>query len=243
MKPYSVHLRGQDLLLLPERAVFWKSESLLILTDLHLGKVGHFRKAGIPIPKLLEQEDLALLSDLIRTYEPQTLLLLGDFFHSDWNQDWGWVHLWRDQFPDLEIILVKGNHDRISLPEFEKLDIKYFPQQFILQPFLFTHEPPTELYGPYPINFNQNGSSPKIDIMNETLYSISGHIHPAIIIKGMGHQSRRLPCFYFEERFGILPAFGKFTGTHSLKHKKNASIFVISGSSVLPFNIDKAFCV
>src|ERR1700761_3956202 len=92
-------LLDQDLMLLPQRAIYWQQQKTLIAADVHLGKVGHFRKAGIAVPRDLEQGDLAVLSDLIHEYKPHTLLFLGDLFHSDMNADWDWFALWRQQFP------------------------------------------------------------------------------------------------------------------------------------------------
>jgi metallophosphoesterase superfamily enzyme len=104
-------LCGEDLLLLPQKAIYWQRQETLIAADVHLGKVGHFRKAGIAVPRNMEQNELSVLSDLIYEYKPQKLIFLGDFFHSDINSDWDWFILWRSQFPKLEIVLVKGNHD------------------------------------------------------------------------------------------------------------------------------------
>ena len=109
----SFQLLNQDLLLLPQRAVYWQQQQMLIAADVHLGKVGHFRKAGISVPRDMEQGDLAVLSDLIYEHQPQKLLFLGDLFHSDINADWEWFALWRQQFPKLEIALIRGNHDII----------------------------------------------------------------------------------------------------------------------------------
>src|SRR6185312_208522 len=100
------NLLNQDLLLLPQRAIYWKQENALIAADVHLGKVGHFRKAGIAVPRDMEQNELSVLSDLIFEHKPEKLILLGDFFHSDMNADWDWFILWRSQFPRLEIILI-----------------------------------------------------------------------------------------------------------------------------------------
>ena len=61
----SFNLLNQDLLLLPQKAIYWQQEKALIAADVHLGKVGHFRKAGIAVPRDMEQNDLAILSDLI----------------------------------------------------------------------------------------------------------------------------------------------------------------------------------
>src|ERR1700742_5372630 len=103
-------LLEQDLLLLPQKAIYWEQEKTLIAADVHLGKVGHFRKAGIAVPRDLEQDDLACLSDLIFEYKPEKLIFLGDLFHSDMNADWEWLRLWRQQNKKLEIILIRGNH-------------------------------------------------------------------------------------------------------------------------------------
>ena len=34
----------------PTGAIFWPKEELLIISDVHLGKITHFRKYGMPIP-------------------------------------------------------------------------------------------------------------------------------------------------------------------------------------------------
>ena len=112
--PYDFSFLNQNLLLLPEKAIYWVQEQTLIVADIHLGKVGHFRKAGIAIPKSLEQDDLAELSDLIHRFMPKNILFLGDLFHSDHNNDWQWLVLWRALFNDIRIILVLGNHDILN---------------------------------------------------------------------------------------------------------------------------------
>lgn len=217
MNPFNFNLIGQNLLLLPQKAIYWQNQEFLLVSDIHLGKVGHFRKAGIPIPRNMEQEDLALLSDLIRVYKPKTLLILGDFFHSTFNQDWYWIRLWRDQFPKLKIILVKGNHDIISQEIFQEIGIEFIMNSYKQSPFIFTHEPPSSLL-----------------LKAELEYFLSGHIHPGISLRGKGNQTRRLPCFYFAEDQGILPAFGRFTGTSKMDILKKVHIFIVNGNSVLP---------
>src|ERR1700748_2046165 len=131
---------GQKLTLLCQKAIYWEEKKALICADVHLGKGGHFRKAGIAIPLKLAQDDLAVLSDLIREHQPQKLIFLGDLFHSDMNTDWDWFALWREQFPKLEIILIRGNHDIIHDKHYNKLNIALH-QQLYLGPFLMLHHP------------------------------------------------------------------------------------------------------
>src|ERR1700743_2228458 len=102
-------LLNQDLLLLPQKAIYWQQEKAIIAADVHLGKVGHFRKAGIAGPADMEQDDLACLSDLIDEYHPEKIIFLGDLFHSDMNADWEWFALWRKQHRKINMMLIRGN--------------------------------------------------------------------------------------------------------------------------------------
>lgn len=206
-------LRDQHLVLLPEKGIYWTEQKTLIVSDLHIGKVGHFRKAGIAIPKTLEQEDLAILSDLIDVYQPQQVVFLGDLFHSEHNNDWNWLALWTELFPQIKMILVKGNHDVLHHDYYEQAGFLVL-DDLILHPFRFTHEPESSL-------------------CNTSFYSISGHIHPAVVLKGKGRQSAILPCFYFNAYQAVMPAFGKFTGKYCLKISRDADIFGILGRKVV----------
>jgi len=104
-----------------------------------------------------------------------------------------------------------GNHDILDRKILvQALDLIH-EQDCQLGPFLLTHDP-------------QPGSG---------LYNLCGHIHPAIRIKGVGLQSERLPCFYFSEDYGILPAFGSFTGAHTLTPSKKDSVYIIAENEVI----------
>src|ERR1700748_695420 len=175
----SFNLLNQDLLLLPQRAIYWQQEKALIVADVHLGKVGHFRKAGIAVPRDMEQSELAVLSDLIFEHKPEKLIFLGDFFHSDINSDWDWFILWRSQFSGLEIILVRGNHDIIDDSYYHQLNIQLY-DHLLIGPFLMLHEPLTT-----------------DDLQQAEGYVFCGHIHPGVRLTGRGRQNITLSCFAF----------------------------------------------
>lgn len=208
-------LMGQDLLLLPEKAVYWKQEKALVVADVHLGKVGHFRKAGIAVPRDMEQSELSILSDLIDEHHPDKIIFLGDFFHSDINSDWDWFILWRSQFPKLEIILVRGNHDIIDDSYYTRLNIRLH-DRLIIGPFLMLHHPLSEE-----------------DLEQTEGYAFCGHIHPGVRLVGKGRQQITLPCFAFSERQAILPSFGTFTGRVAIHSDKTDRIFAIVKEKVL----------
>ncbi len=208
-------LLKQTLRLLPQKAIYWEDERALIVADVHLGKVGHFRKAGIAIPKSMEQEDLAALSDIIHEIKPKSIIFLGDLFHSDMNNDWDWFVLWRNLFKNIRMILIRGNHDIIHDDFYTKLSFELHDQLFI-DPFLLVHEPL---------------KSAKLAI--EKRYVLSGHIHPGVSLRGKGKQAITLPCFYFGDQQGILPAFGRFTGKVCIMHERTDFVFGVLQNKVI----------
>ena len=205
----------QNLILLPQKAIYWKQQNALIATDVHLGKVGHFRKAGIAVPLGMEQSDLAVLSDLIYEHLPEKLIILGDFFHSDMNADWEWFILWRSQFPGLEILLVRGNHDIIADHYYLRLNIKLFAR-LVIGPFLMLHHP-------------LDGAG----LIDAEHYILCGHIHPGVNLVGRARQSVTLACFAFGAKQAILPSFGKFTGRVAIQSRKTDKIFAIVSDKVM----------
>lgn len=213
--PFSFTLFNQILLLLPQKALFWMEEKILVVADVHLGKVGHFRKAGIAIPRVMEQEDLAMLSDIIHSYQPLKIIFLGDLFHSDHNNDWDWLVLWRDLFKDIEMILIRGNHDILHDDIYLNSGFEIH-KTLTIGPFLFSHEP-----------------LKKDQLQKETFYAISGHIHPGVKLRGKGRQSVTLPCFHFSKRCAILPAFGKFTGKVCLRCEDGDQVFGVLKEHVI----------
>lgn len=216
-QPVSFKFLGQTLLLLPEKAIFWEEEKTLIIADIHLGKVGHFRKAGIGIPKQMEQYDLALMSDLIYEYKPEKIIFLGDLFHSDMNNDWDWLVMWRSMFKKINMILVLGNHDILNNKFYKDLNFELH-NTLNIDPFLFSHEPLKAK-----------------DLIDGVAYVICGHIHPGVTLKGGARQMLTLPCFHFGARQAIIPAFGKFTGKVCVKNVKGDKVFAVVKNKVISF--------
>ena len=215
-QPLSFDFLQQTLLLLPEKALYWVEEKTLVIADIHLGKVGHFRKAGIGIPKQMEQDDLALISDLIFEYKPLKIIFLGDLFHSDMNSDWDWLVMWRSMFREIDIILVLGNHDILNKKFYSDLNFTLH-NTLVIKPFLFSHEPL------------------KVSELVNDIYVICGHIHPGVTLKGGARQLLTLPCFHFGARQAIIPAFGKFTGKVCVKNIKGDRVFAIAKNKVVSF--------
>jgi uncharacterized protein len=222
MQPaFSHRIRGQQLWLSPHRCLFWEEERSLILSDLHFGKTGHFRKAGIAVPQSVYREDLLRLLSLIQYFQPRQLLVVGDLFHSRENKELDLFRRWRDDFPDLGIRLILGNHDILHEGWYEKAGITVTLDSLRVGPFAFIHD--IDEMADEPGMAAKAGTVGKV----EAPYFFSGHLHPGIRVRGMGKQSLQFPCFYFGEQYAILPAFGKFTGTVSIDPPPESNVFAI----------------
>ncbi|WP_170147917.1 ligase-associated DNA damage response endonuclease PdeM [Marinoscillum furvescens] len=195
---------GENLILSPQKAVFWKQNQSLWISDLHLGKAGHFRKHGVPIPRAVHHADLTRISQLIQEFAPARILFMGDLFHSEGNEEWQDFVEWRHTYPSLEMLLIEGNHDILERTHYQRAALQV-ADELAIGPFVFTHE-------------KQFTSG----------YNISGHVHPCVRMQGLARQGVRLPCFYFSSDHALLPAFGGFTGTHPVKTRKNDRVIGVS---------------
>jgi DNA ligase-associated metallophosphoesterase len=160
----------------------------------------------------LAEKDLAVIEKLIQKLQPVKILIIGDLFHSKHNREFELFAEWREKHADIEVILVRGNHDIIPAVYYKQANVKVHLTKLDMGPFLFVHEPLEDYPGP--------------------LYLISGHLHPAIRLSGKGRQSLVLPCFYFGDKQSYLPAFGHFTGSSVIRAYKNDSIFAIVGNEI-----------
>lgn len=207
-----ISIRGEELILDKERALYLPQQHLLAISDLHLGKAAHFRKAGLAVPNSVSQSDLSRLSGLLNHYQPKKLLINGDMFHSDYNTEIDEFEKWRKEFSGIKFILVKGNHDRQKKEIYENLAIEICEPNYETDKFCFIHD---------------------VAHCKSELYTISGHIHPGISIYNKAKQRLKFPCFYFGEDYSILPAFSTFTGLQLVKPKELDQVFAITPSKVL----------
>lgn len=213
MQPPIRHtIQGQTFWLSAQRVVFWEEQKALIVSDLHFGKTGHFRKAGIAVPQSVFKEDLQRLLALIHFFNPQKIIAVGDLFHSRANLELDLFRRWRMDVGHLAFHLVKGNHDILEEDWYTEAGISTSAPSLHLPPIRFTHD-----------------HCPSA----EPGFTFCGHIHPGILVQGLGRQSLRFPCFYFTETHCILPAFSRFTGLANVERSKAESIYAIVENALI----------
>jgi uncharacterized protein len=214
--PFRFKFHQQTLWLSPACCIFWEEESALILSDLHFGKSGHFRKSGIGIPQNIFKEDLQKLFAQIQFFKPRVLLIAGDMFHSSANKEMDFFIKWRNDFAQVQFKLMRGNHDILSAKFYKEANIDVVEDKLLIKDFCFTHD----------IESSCN------DEKNDH-FTFSGHMHPGIKMNGPGNQSLMLPCFYFSKKYAILPAFSAFTGLAKIKPIASDHVFVLLKTGVM----------
>jgi DNA ligase-associated metallophosphoesterase len=206
----SIELLGEEFRLLWQRGIYWPARRALLLADLHLGKVTHFRKSGLPLPARANERDVEELVDLINGLRPAKLFFLGDLFHSHYNPEWEMFGQIRRHFADVEFNLVPGNHDILSDYQYARHGVILRPQSFRIGDFVLSH-------------FPQKSEG----------YNIAGHVHPCFSVHGTARQKETLPCFVFGKEGAILPAFGSYTGMARVRPTGADQVYIIVEQEVL----------
>lgn len=221
-KPVSHKILNQQFWLTTDRTMYWEEERALIVSDLHFGKTGHFRKSGIAVPASVCKEDLQRLVVQIQYFQPDELIIVGDMFHSHANRELELFLKWRSDLSDIKIKLVKGNHDILEEVWYKNADIELNPRTLSLQQFHFVHD-----ISDLPHRKEKAASSEGVS------YCFCGHIHPGIRIQGSGKQSLCFPCFYFGKKYAVLPAFSRFTGVALIYPEAEEEVFVIVNQELI----------
>lgn len=186
---------GQPLELWPQKAAFDPELRLLLVADAHFGKGHTFRRHGLPVPAASEATMVQRLDDLLNATGATELVFLGDLLHGPWSQEPQALNSlanWRARHPALEVHLVRGNHDHHAGDPPPHLGIEVHSGPLRRGPWALVHEPEVV----------------------QGAYALAGHLHPGVRLQERGGLNLRLPCFRMTASYGVLPAFGAFTGLH-----------------------------
>lgn len=209
-----VVVERQTLVLLPERAAFWEEQRTLLVADTHFGKAATFRAAGVPVPGGTTLSGLSRLDRAAQATAARRIVFLGDFLHAREGRVAGTLAAlakWRRSRPELDLLLVRGNHDRRAGDPPEELDVTCADAPYDEGPFTLAHHP----------------------VEGGRRFMLAGHLHPAVRLSGRGRERARLPCFWFRGDGAVLPAFGDFTGMAEVEPGIGDRVFVIAGGDVV----------
>jgi len=214
----SVTIRGESLWLHPERAVWWPARSTLIVADTHFGKSAVFGRHGVAVPAGSDQHDRARLSRLLQETGAGRLIILGDFLHAPLaagSRDAQELRAWAEAMHAVEIRVIAGNHDR-GVPLDWALPLRWQQQDLLEPPFCFTHDADRTPRG-------------------HDLFTMSGHIHPVVRLRGVRKRAPRVPIFWQRQSGIVLPSFGLFTGGYLVRPGGDDHVFAVGPQSVVRF--------
>lgn len=210
----TLDIAGATAVLMGEHAVYLPEMRTLLVADAHFGKAATFRAGGIFVPRGTTSSTLSRLDTVVARTDATRLVFLGDLLHAREGRSPETLRLvgaWRESHADVDVVLVRGNHDRAAGDPPESLGIRCVDAPILEGPFAFTHHPSTIA----------------------ERYVLAGHIHPAARLRGPGRQSERLPCFWVRAGVMVLPAFGDFTGLGDIEPVEGDRVFVVAEGAVV----------
>lgn len=186
MNPHIFHISGHRLEAHASGVLGWPGQSILAVSDLHLGKAERLaRKGGALLPPYETQDTLHRLEAEILRLDPAIVISVGDSF-DDLAAAGAIQHETVERIARMAAgrrwIWIAGNHD----------------------------PGPIELPGSHIAETNVDGLIFR-HIADPDRSDVSGHYHPKarVFLKG---QSIARPCFLIDRTRVILPAFGTYTG-------------------------------
>nr|WP_040512694.1 ligase-associated DNA damage response endonuclease PdeM [Limnobacter sp. MED105] len=190
------------------KVVFSPAHQAMFVADIHLGKAATFRSLGVPVPAGTTQENLDKLSGCIAEFKPLSVYFLGDLLHAKAAHNAELLEKlqqWRQQHSNIQMTLIRGNHDSKAGDPPVSLNIAVVEEPFMLGGFALCHHPQTV----------------------PSALVLAGHEHPVVVLNGKGRSRARLPCFYLKTDQLILPSFGAFTGGYSVNPQAGEAVFPV----------------
>jgi DNA ligase-associated metallophosphoesterase len=206
-------LAGETIELCAERAAYWPNRRTLFVADPHFGKAAAFRALGVRVPRGTTGGALSRLDALVARLAPSRIEFLGDFLHAREGRNaetFGALAEWRARYPDIEMRLVRGNHDRRAGDPPDAVGIECVDGPVAEPPFALAHHP-TRVAG---------------------AYVLAGHVHPCVVLVGRARQRERLSCFWIGATTAVLPAFGEFTGCAEVTPNEGDTVWVVADDAV-----------
>lgn len=213
-----VEIAGERLTLMAERSAYWERTGTLFVADPHFGKAATFRAAGVPVPRGTTTGSLARLDAALARTGARRIVFLGDFLHAREGREVETTRVvgeWRSRNAAVDMLLVRGNHDKRAGDPGPEIDIACVDGPVVESPFVFEHRPAESDAG----------------------YVVCGHLHPAARLTGPGREATRLPCFWARRGMMVLPAFGEFTGVAEIDAEREDRVWVVAETMVLPVRV------
>lgn len=190
---------------LDSRLALWISElRALVIADLHWGYVASHRAEGNLLPAWGDADIARRLDDLVRDYDPEEMIWLGDSLHAMTGVHAAEEYLAR---ASLSVTIVTGNHDARWARAREHRCLQR--GNFTLHHGDHVHPVPDDSC------------------------EIIGHLHPAVSWADGAGMRLKMPALVASARRLVLPAFSPWAaGVPWKKHVAGETIYAISAKRI-----------
>lgn len=182
------------------KSLYLRDHDVLLATDFHMGYEESLIKKGAMIPKTMYKDIVKSLDEIFKKVKPKIFVIPGDLKH-----EFGRIlkQEWKDTLKLLdylskkvkEIIIIKGNHDKVLEPLAKKAGVKVV-NEYLVGDFLIIH----------------GDKEPTIPKGVKTI--IMGHEHPAVYLTE-GRRREKFKCFikgkYKRKNLIVMPSFNPLT--------------------------------
>ena len=191
--------------------LYLKKHKTLIIGDIHIGYEESLNKKGVLVPRFQLKELLKRLEKLVLKTKPKTIIINGDVKH-----EFGSIseQEWRDTLKVLDllskhaddVVLVKGNHDRIIEPIASKRGVEVVDNVSLEDVFITHGDEIPESLG-----------------LQSAKTVIIGHEHPALGLR-KGQRIELFKCFlvgkWQKKNLIVMPSYNLVSqGTDVLKEE------------------------
>jgi uncharacterized protein len=203
-----VHLAGERLMLDPSGVMMWPAASVLVVSDLHLEKGTSYAKRGMLLPPWDTRVTLDRLSVQLRRWQPATVIALGDSFHDS------------------------AGAGRLNPTDAERIALMTQAAKFVWVQGNHDPDPPDGIGGEAVIELTIGALTFRHQGIVAADAEICGHHHPKATVPVRGTNVSR-PCFVFDSRRLMMPAFGAYTGGLDVRSAAVRALFPRGGRAFL----------
>ncbi|MBT4539001.1 metallophosphoesterase [Candidatus Woesearchaeota archaeon] len=212
-------------------ALYWTTEKILIINDLHIGYEEALQKRGFLVPKFQTQEIIKKAQSILKEVKPKIIILNGDIKHTFGKilqQEWKDIRKLLTYLQQHgKVIIIKGNHDPIIQPIVKDMDIAIVKEYKVKDTLI--------IHGDKLVKTNAKRL-------------IIGHEHPAITVRE-NSKYEKYKCYlkgkWQRKELIVMPSFNPLIeGTDILKEQvlspflknlKNFEVFILSKKEVFEF--------
>ena len=165
-------LKKDEVTLLP-LGIYFDHISSLFISDLHIGFEKALQKQGIQMPKSSYPEIKERSREYIEMVKPQNIILVGDIKEDFGEFNFQEFYELKDYFEflkdlNINIEVIRGNHDNYLLPFLKKMEINYHEKFLIMGDTFITHGH---------LNLEEEIRNSKAKRI------VFGHEHPSIMVR------------------------------------------------------------